>query len=599
MDRKNEYPRPQFVRDEWINLNGEWEFAFDDEDKGIREKWYQKGKPLSASINVPFVYQSDLSGIGERDPHDIVWYKRKARIEKRDGCRTVLHFGAVDYEARVYINGEQAGMHCGGYTPFSVDMTPYMEDDVQEIALRVYDPHANEFIPRGKQFWEKESRGIWYTNSTGIWQTVWVEYLPERYIKDVKFTSLYDDGKVEVKCKAKGVKRGDNLCYKIRLLDEAIAEGCIRWKGGTIDFTVDVIRSQIFNTNFHENGISWTPENPVLFDVELTLKDDRGERLDHVTSYFGFRKVHTENGMVYLNNKPYYQKLVLDQGYWPDGLLTAPDDEALKKDILIAKEMGFNGCRKHQKMEEPRFLYWADKLGFLVWGESASPAMYSEKSVKRTMDEWWEVVDRDYNHPCILVWVPINESWGVPCMSGDPMQQSFSLAIYHFLHSIDGTRLVVSNDGWEMTQTDICAIHNYRHGENGDTEIYDEFCRMLATKESLVNYPSTCREIYAKGFQYRGEPIMLTEFGGIGFAVSDEEGWGYTSVKSEDEFVDTYGHVLEAVYASKGLWGFCYTQLTDVEQEINGLYTYDRKPKCDPQRIRKINERYHISRIVG
>lgn len=598
MKAKIEYPRPQLVRKEWYNLNGIWEFEFDDNNKGIDEKWYDNGKKMTQKINVPFVYQAQLSGIEERTPHDIVWYKKKIELKYRDGFRTILHFGAVDYAAWIYVNGKLAKEHIGGYTPFSVDITPYMSEDMQEITVRVYDPHKEEFIPRGKQFWEKETRGIWYTNSTGIWQTVWVENVPIKHIEKVKFTPLFDEGKVEVECKAENVDVDDILSYRIKLGEETIMEGNLFWKSNELKFCVDVIRSKIFNTNFHEAGIAWTPENPVLFDVELLLMEKEGKICDEVSSYFGFRKIHTENGMVYLNNKPYYQKLILDQGYWPAGLLTAPDDEALKQDILIAKGMGFNGCRKHQKVENPRFLYWADYLGFLVWGESASTAMYSSQSVKKIMDEWCEIVDRDYNHPCIVAWVPVNESWGVPEIARNPMQQSFSLALYHLLHAIDGTRVVISNDGWEMTKTDICAIHNYRHGQCGEKEIYEEYQCMLSTKENLIKYPSTCREIYAHGFQYSGEPIMLTEFGGIGFDVSGENGWGYTSVESEEEFVEDYARIMDAVYRSKGLWGFCYTQLTDVEQEINGLYTYDRKAKCNPERIKEINNRYHISRIV-
>lgn len=599
MGMKKEYPRPQFVRDAWQNLNGVWQFGFDDEDRGMDEKWYEKGVRLEKEIQVPFVYQSVLSGIGDRSAHDIVWYKKKAEIRKpEENGRVLLHFGAVDYKAWVYVNGCFATSHTGGYTPFSVDITRYLQEDEQEITVRVYDPHTDEFIPRGKQFWAGESRGIWYTNSTGIWQTVWLEYVGEKRIETVRFTSLYDEGKVNVRCEGRRLEYGDVLSYRIKLKKETVAEGEVCWSGGDIDFTVDLIRSRVFNMNVHDQGISWTPEHPVLFDVELILRDKRGKGWDEVSSYFGFRKIHTKNGMIYLNNKPYYQKLVLDQGYWPDGLLTAPDDEALKRDIQLAKDMGFNGCRKHQKIEEPRFLYWADRMGFLVWGESASTAMYSECSVKRIMDEWAETVARDYNHPCIVAWVPINESWGVPKIGENRMQQSFSLAMYHFLHAVDDTRLVVSNDGWEMTKTDICAIHNYRHGEKGEEKVYREFCDMLSTRENLVRYPSTCREIYAEGYHYEGEPILLTEFGGIGFDVSGEPGWGYSRAETEEEFVEEYRKILEAVYASRGLWGFCYTQLTDVEQEINGLLTYDRKPKCSPEKINQINSGYHISRIT-
>lgn len=598
MSRKNQYPRPQFVRSQWENLNGSWEFAFDDADRGISEKWYEPGKHLNREIQVPFVYQCELSGINDQAPHDIVWYKKRFSVEKQEeGKELLLHFEAVDYEAVVYVNGQQAGKHTGGYTPFSVNMTPYLAEGEQEVTVRVWDSHTDELIPRGKQFWDGESRSIWYTNSTGIWQSVWMEWVPEKRLEHVRFTSLYDQGKIQMQCEGAGICEGDSLYYKIRLKDKVLAEGTQVWLRDTLDFSVDIINGRIFNTNYHEPGISWTPENPVLLEVELEVRKSDGQCTDRVQSYFGFRKVHTEHGMVYLNNRPYYQKLVLDQGYWPQGLLTAPDDEALVKDIELAKAMGFNGCRKHQKVEEARFLYWADKLGFLVWGECAAPTMYDRKSVNRTLKDWSEIVERDYNHPCIVTWVPINESWGVPGIQRNKMQQSFSETMYHYLHAVDDTRLVVSNDGWNMTVTDICAIHNYSHGQKEETEKYEEYKETLSTKENLIGQPPSCWDIYAKGYSHQGEPILLTEFGGIGFEVSKQKGWGYSSVNSEKEFLEDYRRIMDAVYASEGLWGYCYTQLTDVEQEINGLVTYDRKPKCDLAEIKKINDGYHKNRI--
>lgn len=599
MTVRNEYPRPQFVRKEWVNLNGEWQFAFDDDDRGMREKWFAPEKDLGGEIMVPFVYQSELSGIGDRSSHDIVWYKRQFCLESpgKDE-KIILHFGAVDYRAVVFVNGCPAVRHEGGNTPFSADITPYLQGGVQSVAVRVEDPHADEEIPRGKQFWKSESEGIWYTNSTGIWQTVWMEKVAAKHIKNVKFTSLFDEGKVNIVCEGAATERKDSLLYEITYKGESVAEGRLFFTTGVLEWDVDLLQRKIFHTNFHNEGRTWSPEHPNLFDVKLRLEDSEGCCTDEVDSYFGFRKVHIENNMVYLNNKPFYQKLVLDQGYWPDGLLTAPDDEALKRDIILAKEMGFNGCRKHQKMEDPRFLYWADRLGFIVWGECASAPVYSEKTVYRLTQEWAEAVERDYNHPCILVWVPLNESWGVPMIHSDRMQQHFSQMMYHYLHAVDKTRLVVSNDGWEATETDICAIHNYMHGQKTETEKYACYRETLATRENLLNYPSTQWDIYAAGFENRGEPVMLTEFGGIGFDVTGENGWGYTSVEDEEAFTEDYARIMDAVYASQGLWGFCYTQLYDVEQEINGILTYDRKPKCDLRTICAINGRYHRNRIT-
>lgn len=599
MTVKNDYPRPQLERSSWQSLNGSWQFAFDDEDVGVKEKWYEEGKVLEQSIQVPFVYQCKRSGIDHQDVHDIVWYKKIFKISEFDEQKEILlHFGAVDYEAQVYVNGHLAVVHEGGYTPFSVNITHYLQEEQQDITVRVYDPHKDEFIPRGKQFWEDQPKGIWYTNSTGIWQTVWLECLSKKHLEDVRFTACYDDGKIDICCCGSEIAAGDQLYYEISCNGNWIGEGTLSWQTDQLKFSVDLIQGKIFRTNVHEQGLSWTPETPTLFDVRFIIRDAGGQVCDEVKSYFGFRKVHIENGMVYLNNKPYYQKLVLDQGYWPDGLMTAPDDAAFVRDITLAKEMGFNGCRKHQKVEDPRFLYWADRLGFIVWGESASTVMYDHKAVKRVLGDWSQVVERDYNHPCILVWVPVNESWGVPHIGRNKEQQHFAETMYHYLHAIDSTRLVVSNDGWEMTTTDICAIHNYKHGEKGETQGYQEYRDMLATRESLIRHPSTGRNIYADGYGHRGEPIMLTEFGGIGLALSREPGWGYTSAASVEEFIEEYARIMRVVYESKGLWGFCYTQLFDVEQEINGLLTYDRKPKCDLRSIKAINEGYHVSRIV-
>lgn len=592
MGNKKEYPRPQFVRENWHNLNGTWQFAFDDHDKGLDERWYDENRDLSGSIEVPFVYQSELSGIGDKTSHEIVWYKREIILDKKE-CRecVLLHFEAVDFQTQVFLNGQMIGEHTGGYTPFSFDITPYLREGKQTLALRVWDPTYDEEIPRGKQFWEDESSGIWYTRSTGIWQTVWLETAAKKRIENVKFTPLFDEGKVRIQCDGTGTDRGDILEYRILFQGSEIVEGTMRFIAESLIFDVDLIQNKIFRTNFHNGGYCWTPETPNLFDVTLKIAAQNGECTDEVQSYFGFRKIHTENGKIYLNNKPYYQKLVLDQGYWPEGIMTAPDDDALRYDIEIAKKMGFNGCRKHQKMEEQRFLYWADRLGFLVWGECASAPVFSKKSVDYLMTGWREIIDRDYNHPCVIVWVPLNESWGVPMIHNNEMEQHFSQALYHYLHAVDHTRLVVSNDGWDTTVTDICAIHNYAHGQKDEVMKYQIYKEALSTRETLLSQPSTGWDIYARGFKNRGEPIMLTEFGGIGYDVSGEKGWGYTSVDSEDAFIEDYDRIMNAVRASKGLCGYCYTQLVDVEQEINGLLTYDRKPKCDLQKLYEINSR--------
>ncbi|XID92035.1 glycoside hydrolase family 2 protein [Paenibacillaceae bacterium WGS1546] len=595
---RNEYPRPQLVRKEWQNLNGEWEFEFDDGDVGTAEKWFEPGRSFSRRIAVPFAYQTKLSGIHDPSFHDWVWYKRTFSVnEAWKGRRIRLHFGAVDYRCWVYVNGHFVGTHEGGNTPFAFDITDRLTWGEEHVAVRVEDPSEDETIPRGKQYWIEKPDSIWYTRTTGIWQTVWLEPVHATHLSKLKFTPDLDSGSVIAEWETEGRYAGTEAEIVISFKGQIVARDRLSIAERYTKRAYHLLGRQIFRTGFHHAGWTWTPETPNLFDVELRLLKD-GRTVDEIGSYFGLRKIHTERGMVYLNNKPYYQQLVLDQGYWPEGLLTAPSDEALKRDIELAKEMGFNGCRKHQKVEDPRFLYWADKLGYLVWGECAASASYSSDAAARLTKEWIEIVERDYNHPCIVAWVPLNESWGIPMVRSSGIEQNHSLAMYHLVRSLDPTRLVVSNDGWELTKTDICAVHNYNHGQEGESEKYAYFKQTLSTKEEILRSQPAGRAIYANGFDHQGEPIVLTEFGGIAYKVDGEQGWGYTSVASEEDFVRDYRRVLEAVYASTAIHGFCYTQLTDVEQEVNGLLTYDRRPKCDPEEIRKIHASWRTG-IVG
>ncbi|MFD0670054.1 glycoside hydrolase family 2 protein [Cohnella sp. GCM10027633] len=594
MTIRAEYPRPQFVREQWLNLNGQWQFDFDDGNVGVSERWYEPGKTLAKKIEVPFAYQTPLSGIHDPSFHDFVWYKRTFAVDPSwKGKRVKLHFGAVDYRAWVYVNGVFVGTHEGGHTPFGFDVTDALTGGEECVTVRVEDPSEDETIPRGKQSWFEKPASIWYNRTTGIWQTVWLEAVDACHIANVKFYPDVDKGEVAAEIEVSELLAGAWMNVEISFQGETVVRDRIELQDRFTRRTFDLFARKVFRTSFHGAGWTWSPENPNLFDVVLTLGADDAT-LDRAETYFGMRKVHTENGMVYLNNRPYYQKLVLDQGYWPEGLLTAPSDAHLRKDIELAKEMGFNGCRKHQKVEDPRFLYWADRLGFVVWGECAASPSYSNDAVGRLTKEWLEIVERDFNHPSILTWVPINESWGVPSIRGNKQQQHHSLAMYSLIHSLDPTRLVISNDGWEMTVTDICAVHNYHHGNPDEPAVYEEFIRMLSTRETMVESKPAKRSQYAEGFSHRGEPILLTEFGGIGYKIGEEAGWGYTSVTTEEDFVSEYARVMAAVYSSNAIHGYCYTQLTDVEQEINGLVGYDRTPKCDLARIKAINDAWHF-----
>lgn len=592
---RKEYPRPQFERRDWLNLNGKWRFCFDDDNKGLKEKWYLDSLAnFDQLIEVPFAFQTELSGINDQHYHDIVWYEREIEVpEKWQTAAIQLHFGAVDYYTKVFVNGHYIGDHVGGNTPFSFDISSFLVDGKGKLTVYVKDPSLDERIPRGKQYWHEKAASIWYPRTTGIWQTVWLEPLSTiSYIEKAIYTPLFSEGKIAVSYNLSGQSIGKELTTIISYQGQVIVEDVMVIQEDTLVRDYYLHNNQVDRSDYHGVGWTWTPEQPNLYDIELSLNEGN-MLLDKVSSYFGMRQIDTRDGMVQLNNRPYYQKLVLDQGYWPSSLLTAPRDDDFIQDIILAKEMGFNGCRKHQKVEDPRFLYWADKLGFLVWGECASPSVYTTKTVGLLTNEWLEIIERDYNHPSIVTWVPINESWGVPEISMRKDQQAFSLGIYHLIRSLDQTRLVISNDGWEMTETDICAIHSYIHGSREEPEKMAYFAKKLSTKEELLQSEPNRRRLYCDGYEHRGEPILLTEFGGITINPTGENSWGYSHAKDEADFLAQYERVIKAIYQSDTLFGYCYTQLTDVEQEQNGLLTYDRQPKYSLAKMAEINDMWH------
>lgn len=575
-----EYPRLQFVRKDWLSLNGQWDFSFDDERAGETERWYLGDTDAfsSRTIQVPFAFQSRLSGIGDPSFHDVVWYRRTFDIPADwSGRRVVLHFGAVDYLAKVWVNGQLVAMHEGGHTPFQTDITAALAEGGNRIVVRAEDFSRDVTLPRGKQYWLENSASIFYTRTTGIWQSVWLEPVSEVHLSKTMFTPDIDRNEVRIHTFFKGYEASDKLKLRIRISfeQEQIAED---------EYTINGAEHQrsIGLGDFTDHGLGrlWSPEHPNLYDIRLQLV--RGEIvIDEADAYFGMRKISVEDGQLCLNNRPYYQRLVLDQGYFPEGILTAPTDGDLRRDVELAKEMGFNGVRKHQKTEDPRFLYWCDRLGMLVWSEAANAYEFSEAYVRRFTQEWLEIMERDYNHPCIVTWVPLNESWGIPNVQVDGRQQQHGLAMYHLTKSLDGTRPVVYNDGWEHMTTDLVTIHDY------------ESCREVleqryASAESAVNAMPANRRIFVGGASYQGQPLLVSEFGGIAFKKSEQEGWGYSGAENEADFLSRLQAVVGPMFTSPVIQGYCYTQLTDVEQEINGLLTYDRKPKAPLAALRAI-----------
>jgi beta-galactosidase/beta-glucuronidase len=576
---RNEYPRPQFVREQWMNLNGEWEFEFDDNRLGERDAWYE-GHPFSRKINVPFCYQSELSGIADTSFHDAVWYRKSVVIpQEYEGRRVWLHFGAVDYEAKVWVNGKLVAAHEGGHTPFHADVTDVLKQGNNVIVVQAVDYSKDVTLPRGKQYWEEKSAGIFYTRTTGIWQSVWLEPVSPTHVSRIRLTPDIDHNELKLQAFIGGLRQGTNvqLQVEVSFQGEFVAQDTFKVTREAESRTIS-----IHDFNDHGLGRWWCPEKPNLYDLRLTLLVD-GEEIDRVESYFGMRKISIEDGVVLLNNRPYYMKLVLDQGYFPTGLLTAPSDEHLRRDVELTKEMGFNGARKHQKIEDPRYLYWADRLGLLVWGEMANSYHFSESYVGKMTREWLQAVERDYNHPCVVVWVPLNESWGVTNILVDPQQQQHALALYHMTKSLDPMRPVISNDGWEQMKTDLVTIHDYEWRRDKLRERY------RTTDNALAAKPGN-RWILVPGVPYEEQPILMTEFGGISFQTSHWEGWGYSGANSAEDYLKRLADVVHPMIESPIIQGFCYTQLTDVEQEINGLLTYDRQPKVPLESIRLINE---------
>ena len=582
-----EHPRPDFQRDTFENLNGKWQFAFDDGDEGLFARWYAPGHAFDQQITVPFAYQTKLSGVGPTDEiHPILWYRRSFEVpEAMAGKRVLLRFGAVDFEAQVYVNGQLAGSHRGGYTPFCFDITPLLKAGENDLCLRVEDrPDCAQ--PRGKQYWQRGLMGCWYTPVSGVWQTVYLEAVGETALTRVHVTPDYDRHQCTVDLELDRVPE-EALDIEIALSFEGQPVRSLRMKEQAR--RVSVPMDLIVQGSLDPMHV-WTPEHPALYDVDVYLR--RGnEVIDHVRTYFGMRKIEVKDGKVYLNNCPLYQRLVLDQGYWPDSLITPPSDQAIQEDIRLTLRFGYNGARKHQKLEDPRYYYWADKMGLLVWGEIPSPYEFCDASINNLYETLSGFIDRDFNHPCIITWVPLNESWGVRQIYTDKRQQALARMLYHTAKALDGTRLVSVNDGWEQVETDICALHDYA----ADGAV---MAAHFAFREQVEKHACDWRPCYAQGVTPTGkEAFLVTEYGGIAFSniglqgdAGGMESWGYhDKVTDEEAFFARFRSVTDAIRNIPYCQGYCYTQLTDVMQEVNGLVTPDRKAKIDPERFAALN----------
>ena len=584
------HPRPQFTRADWTDLRGAWEFAYDDADVGRRERWPERVDPFTLRIEVPFPPESPLSGIGDRSFHPVLWYRRRVFVDSADDTVWLLHFGAVDYRAEVYLNGRLVVRHEGGQVPFTVDITDVLiPDRDQVIVVRAEDLPTDPYQPRGKQDTQANPHNIWYERTSGIWQPVWLEPVPRRRIERARFSSDVERGVLRAHVDLLDAPAGSRLRLRVGLRDEVLADDT--W---TVTATTELdglqrdLKVLPPQADLDRRAWLWAPDHPNLMDVRLTLTDRDGQVLDTVDSYVGFRSVGTSSRRFTLNERPYYLRLVLEQGYWPASHLAAPSDEALRREVELVKELGFNGVRLHQKVEDPRFLYWCDRLGVVVWAELPAAHAWSSTAATRTAREWLEVLERDVNVPSIVAWVPLNESWGVPNLQSDPAQRAFVQALYSLAKAVDPTRPVVGNDGWEHVATDMITIHDYA----GKGEILRQrYGSQEALEGSLTGTQPYYRQLLLPGVKVEQQPVLLTEFGGISYQAGNDAWTGYGVVDREADFWFHYADLLNAVLDSPALAGFCYTQLTDTAQERNGLLTAEREPKADLATLRAITRR--------
>lgn len=585
-----EYPRPQFERNAWINLNGEWTYSFDFGGSGLEREWF-KSTGFDQKIIVPFCPESKLSGVEYKDFINHMWYHRTISIPQDWANKQVLlNFGAVYYKSEIYIDGVFAARHFGGTSSFQVDITPYVKaGQTHNLVVYVESDVRSTHQPSGKQNLQFASYGCNYTRTTGIWQTVWMEAVHPEGLQSVQMIPDIDQ---------------QQLIIHPRFYKEL---------GGKLEVTLKDNGKVVSKETVAANSLStvilpvkkmktWSPENPFLYDVELRVIDKAGNVVDEVKSYAGMRKVHIEGKKIYLNNQPYYQRLVLDQGFYPDGIWTAPSDEALKKDIQLSMEAGFNGARLHQKVFEERFYYWADKLGYLTWGEASSWGMDCNdiETARNFITEWTEIVERDRNHPSILIWTPTNEEFWPDRVQYPRLMQD----LYKLTKAIDPTRPFHGTSGGSHIATDIWTVHNYEQDPARLKDLlYNDGKLMEAPKWEIQLMP---KNIGYNGLKYTDQytfpqykhdmPYLIDEFGGIKWNPSQQmesaqnTSWGYGEPPHslEEFYARLEGLVNTVLSLSDHVWGYCYTQLTDVEQEQNGIYYYDRSPKFDMKRIHAI-----------
>ena len=557
-----EYPRPQFVRDQWINLNGVWEYQTDRGESG-EQRGYQNGAEFTETITVPFCRESELSGIGDKDFCNCVWYRKKLTLPEgwQNGRRTILHIGACDYVTKVWVNGKYMGEHIGGYVAFSFDITKALVEGENAITVCAIDHTRTGEQPVGKQCVHYHSAGCSYTRTTGIWQTVWLENVANDYIASTKYYPDIDNKKLVIEAHVVGGE-GMTLSAEASFAGAPQGHAAVVVHGGKATLEVSLEELHL-----------WETGNGRLYDLTLSMGDDS------VKSYFGMRRVEARDGILYINHKPVFQRLILDQGFYPDGIYTAATEDELIADIDRSMACGFNGARLHQKVFEPRFLYWCDVKGYIVWGEHANWGLdiSRQTAYENFLPEWCEIMARDFNHPAIIGWCPLNETQ----VNQNPR---FVRLLATITRQYDNTRAYIDASGWTHIEgvTDIMDLHDYEQNP-------EVFAAKLAPLEEGGTY-----DVHWHGgphYSMPAHPTFVSEYGGIRWAPKEAAGWGYgVAPMSEEEFLNRFKGLTEAIMFNSAMGALCYTQLTDVEQEVNGLYTYEREAKFDPAFFRSVLE---------
>jgi len=532
--------------------------------------------------------------------------------EQEVSGRWLIHFGAVDYDAEVWLDGNLVGTHEGGYTPFTVDLTRRIYTGGEhELVVRAHDDPLDLSKPRGKQDWQIEPHSIWYFRTTGIWQTVWVERVPDVSLQTLHWTAYLDRMEVGVTAEVAGRVTSDcKLRIRLSLGDRLLADDSIALTTKTVERRiplhlplVDALRDEFV----------WGPDNPALVDAILEILDADGTVLDTVLSYTALRSIKLRFGQFLLNDRPCPLRMVLDQGYWPETGLTALDSAALRYDVELAKDMGFNGVRKHQKIEDPRYLYWADRLGLMVWVEMPPSYRFDARAVRRTFIEWSDAIERCRDHPCVITWVTFNESCGLLNLPGQPAQRHYVEAMGLLTRTLDPSRPVLGNDGWEAIGGDVIGVHDYDQDPERLALRYSpaNVSRTLSgygNNGRLVSVDDPSRPVLESAESGEFRPLILSEFGGVGYSPDQKAidisemapdapapvaapdvqvAWGYSTVGNPQALAERYSDLLAAVHSVDAFAGFCYTQFTDVYQEVNGLLYGDRTPKVPIEEIRR------------